>query len=458
MTKDRLRWTIVVFVAEACLVFCAPRPVAGPSPISDALDRYARGQFDVAAALVTKLEKDKNPTVGLAQQLEHDGPLWIDAMGPLAAPKRRLIAATFALEMARAAHGWTFTERMLAWGCARLRDDPHPQAVERSWYLASVGVSEEHGTSMIVASESRMGDGTIALLGTSWPRAPRTAPAVTAPPDYVHAPNALDESAGELAEGHLAHAIARFPDVPEFQLAKARAIIAGSWGAGKVGVPVDEQSRAFPGDITQAYLARLVAAPQPAAPSPSSSDLGMARRPSGSVDVFNLADLAYSSVHAPLVDEPLRIKELRGALTILEHLTNPGPMLADVHLYYGIIALRFGERAAALQHFGQVEQLTTDPLRRCNARVLEGIAHERLQEWDAAAASYRSALDAVPHARTAATMLTAVLLVRGHTADAEVFADDVLSVPMAPDPWNRLLMADPASFAGYFDQLRKALQ
>ncbi len=442
--KAKLQWSIVVVASAASVVFAVP--VADPSPIPAALDRYASGHFDVVSSL---LANKNQPRQELARQLEHDGPTWIDAMDSLAAPKRRLIAAAFALDLADELPNaeWIRGQRLLAWGCARLRDDPHPQPGERLWYLASIGVAQRGTWS--------------ALLGRSWPRPPQPAQAAeNAVPDYVQAqPDSLDESTAELVEGHLAHAIARFADAPEFQLAKVRAIIQGSWGAGRSGVPLDEQGRAgmFPGDITSDYIARLAARLQ--GTDSRAPDLRTQLAPgglvvSGSGNRFELS--IGPSITA--TDEALEIKELRGALTILEQLAGPGPLLADVHLYYGLIGLRFADPAHALEHFAAVEHLTTDPDQLYNVRVLEGIGHERLREWDAAVAAYRSALDAMPRARTASTLLTSVLIRRGRGAEAAPFADAFLSAPSGPDPWTAFLHLDSRIVADYFDQLRKAIQ
>jgi tetratricopeptide (TPR) repeat protein len=63
--------------------------------------------------------------------------------GRNAAPRRRLIAATFGLELAGESlnEKWWDVRQVIEWGCRLLRRDS-PREVERLWYLASIAVAE----------------------------------------------------------------------------------------------------------------------------------------------------------------------------------------------------------------------------------------------------------------------------------------------------------------------------
>ena len=218
----------VAFIVGAGVLSAAP--VASPPNVLDALDAYAKGHFDVIASFV-----ESRPMItfealdNIAAELERIGPGWIDHQGSLSAPRRRLIAATFALDLARtiwSRRGSPFDtlsglvpQRLMAWGCARLRDDPRPQDVERLWYFASLSTTDERPWRWPIWDEF--------LLGAVWPRVQRTLPiaASTAGSAARSASDRRSELPTELAEGHLTHMLARFPDVPEFQFAKARAVL-----------------------------------------------------------------------------------------------------------------------------------------------------------------------------------------------------------------------------------------
>jgi tetratricopeptide (TPR) repeat protein len=459
---------LFAFIVGAGVLSAAP--AANPPTIPDALDAYAQGKFDVVGSFLetgqrvvtsrpigaSGLPDDLDQLAKTASELERVGPGWIDHQGPPAAPKRRLIAATFALDIARTILNRRslldplvppIAQRFVAWGCARLRDDPHPQDVERLWDFASLNLIEARGWDAF-------------LFGEGWPRPPRGAPGSSSA-TARSSPAVQNELPGELAEGHLAHVLARFPDVPEFQFAKAHAIMEAARDVGRVGVPIEAQTRDLDQEITDAYIARLSSTAS-AGPEgrPAASGVG---RPvvatSGGADRREIA-----AGHVSPADEALRITELRNARTMFEHLSVSvqGPLQAEAILDAGIIALRFTDRADALQHFAAVEHLSADPAMLWYERFLSGVAHERLQEWEEAVASYRSALATAPHARMAATRLTALLLRLGRGAEAEDFENAFLMDPSGADPLaNPLALSGAAAsspFAGAFDQLRKVIR
>ena len=155
-----------------CLV--ADQTAAGRQSVVGFLDRYAAAKFD---EVVEELSGDLD-FADLLEQLRRDGPSWIDAQGSAGRERRRLVAATFALEAARADewHEWKWVVRqpamtviippdggrvvaagryvplnvlmwkppplLIEWGCELLRKDATPRPIERWWQLAALAVAQ----------------------------------------------------------------------------------------------------------------------------------------------------------------------------------------------------------------------------------------------------------------------------------------------------------------------------
>src|SRR6187431_237449 len=92
-----LRRTLALACAAAvCLTSMSSR--AHGLSVVEMLDSYKAGKF---AAVIAELEGDID-FKELLKQLQDQGPAWIDAGGPDERERRELVAATFALEAARA--------------------------------------------------------------------------------------------------------------------------------------------------------------------------------------------------------------------------------------------------------------------------------------------------------------------------------------------------------------------
>jgi hypothetical protein len=178
------------------------------------LDRYAAGRFDEVVADLSRFTAiDK-----LLGALKRETAVWISAGGPADRDRRRLAAATFALEAARVEewHEWRWIQKqppmgggpggsytphdVLYWrpppllvefGCALLREDVTPRPVERWWQLAALAVAQRSED-----FEFLIGDPFASLD--------------------------LDNVKDEIK--HLEHAQARFPAEPRFNLAMAIAV------------------------------------------------------------------------------------------------------------------------------------------------------------------------------------------------------------------------------------------
>jgi tetratricopeptide (TPR) repeat protein len=189
--------------------------VVGPTTVAF-LDQYLAGAHDAAVAAAAAGDDFD----GVLSELTHRGPAWIDAAGPDEAPRRRLAAASFALEVARAAEhvDWKWVQRvrlnmgkenplvspdfiywktpplLIEWACGVLRAAPAPHPAERLWQLAALSVAQRRGDYEF-------------LIGSPWD-------ARANPEDAIE---------------HLKHASARFPDEPRVALAQAVALEWRTW-------------------------------------------------------------------------------------------------------------------------------------------------------------------------------------------------------------------------------------
>ena len=178
MTRAR-RVGLAVAVA-ACLGVV--RPAARDVSVVDWLDRYESGRFD---EVVRELDGDHD-FEDILKQLKRDGPVWISAKGDAARAKRELVAATFALEAARADERdewklvqmnavmgggtageyrplatlyWRPPPLLIEWGCALFRKDATPRPIERWWQLAALAVAQRSEDPQFLIGDINVGLG-----------------------------------------------------------------------------------------------------------------------------------------------------------------------------------------------------------------------------------------------------------------------------------------------------------
>ena len=74
--------------------------------------------------------------------LHAEGEHWIEEAGPKEIPRRRLVAATFALETARAGldYEWANSVDLIDWGWSQLSKERPPLPAERLWHLAAMAL------------------------------------------------------------------------------------------------------------------------------------------------------------------------------------------------------------------------------------------------------------------------------------------------------------------------------
>lgn len=187
------------------------------------LEQYAKGEFAAVERELHALDEDGR--AALLKGLETSAAAWTDAV-PAERDRRRLAAATFALEAARAGEWdqwkliqgfdnmgsepreiapgvmtpgvrivpepaliWAAAPKLIEWGCQLLRQAQSPTPNERLWHLAAVAVAERSEDFEF-------------LIGSPW------------------------EGRGDRKDefDHLTHAAARFPAERRFALAQAVAI------------------------------------------------------------------------------------------------------------------------------------------------------------------------------------------------------------------------------------------
>jgi tetratricopeptide (TPR) repeat protein len=149
------------------------------------LEAYKAGKF---SATLAALEGDIDFKEVL-KQLQDQGPAWIDAGGPGERDRRELVAATFALEAARAGEWreWKFLWRqpemcapaetkggcvqplnvlewkapplLIEWACRRLREDETPKPIERWWQLAALAVAQRSEDGQFLVGDTSIGLG-----------------------------------------------------------------------------------------------------------------------------------------------------------------------------------------------------------------------------------------------------------------------------------------------------------
>ena len=168
MRPARLVWLGITIAA----CFGAVRPSARAASVVDWLDRYAAGRFE---EVVRELAGDHD-FEDILTQLKRDGPGWIAATGDAERPRRELVAATFALEAARADEWteWKWVQKqpdglnvlywrpaplLIEWGCELLRKAEQPRPAERWWQLAAVAVAQRSEDPQFLLGDTKVGRG-----------------------------------------------------------------------------------------------------------------------------------------------------------------------------------------------------------------------------------------------------------------------------------------------------------
>jgi tetratricopeptide (TPR) repeat protein len=172
--------------ALVALLVLLVSPVGGPpaarsTSVVELLDDYAAGRFDAVVATLA----EAGDFQAILEQFRRDVPAWLDAAGPAARERRELVAATVALEAARAGqwHEWKWIQKqppmcagtecydppsilywkgpplLVEWGCELLRKHATPRPIERWWQLAALAVAQRSEDVQFMVGDPYIGRG-----------------------------------------------------------------------------------------------------------------------------------------------------------------------------------------------------------------------------------------------------------------------------------------------------------
>jgi hypothetical protein len=396
-----LAWSLVPVAAQNQNQTRTPKIQVPTRSIYEYFDKYAGGD----ATAVREFARTANEKQ--VKTIEDQGARWINA-NPTAHARRRLAAAAFVLEVAREWQGsqnWFLGRRLISWACHEFRSTKEPpERGEQLWYLASVALIGGAEDWWFLIGRSAFAD---------------AKKAGKAPVD------------DELFRGHLAHALARFPNDPRFALANAVSIESLSWEVGGLGRDPNQRG-IIAGQIAPEALGRTVLDWDESSAGGKAAKRGVTAGP-GVTEVQRVA-MRYAS----LASQP--------------------PVAAEANIRAGLVSYRIANNEQALGHLLQVPRLTEDPFLVHLSRLIEGVVRERQGRDDDAVAAYRAALQAVPRAQTASTMLAARLIKMGRLTEAAQVAEEFFSGPTVVDPWRLYRLGDFRSWPSLMEQLRAEFQ
>jgi tetratricopeptide (TPR) repeat protein len=393
----------VVLVVAAGLSRATLHAQARSVTVLQALDMYERGDTAVLTAFGRS-----GLAAGVLDEFRRSASKWIAARGKDAAPRRRLVVATFALEAAKGG-GWGLIE----WACDQLRP-PHnlktPLPEERLWQEAALAELESQAPYYVVQAHlwhlnTRFKDVPLVLLARGWTKQGEWE---AIPAEIAAIPSAATYYLNRAGGGAFSDDLWRPFSYQDLGFDPLRPQYAGF-----------QQDGAFPRPPT---LPRV--------------DLG------GSIWT-----------------KPDNFREVgeRVIRTYERALASPA-VAAEAHLRIGYLRLVSGKSADALAHFEQVPGLTRDRDLLYLTELFTGWAAERAGHLDVAEAAYRRALTHVPSARTAVMWLAAALQSRGQLADAQALIDASLAASSTvADPWPLFGQGDMRVWPATMDRLRAAL-
>ncbi len=381
----------LAIAAFAAAVFTAGVPAAVPDRLHR-LDLYSEGRYEEAIrdiTLVAHMEAIYDDLVGA-------GGTWVLAAANEEQGRRRLIAATFALEVATVqpprdaptGRGMfdlsLIRERLVAWGAVTLvqRVPAAPtihsppmtvarQSHERLWYHAAAALLQNGATyrALVKPADDE----------------PALRPPVVFP--------LLDDIA-----------LRRFPADPVLMLARAGALLSSA-GASVMLMgdrrPSDRHGRSFTFDNGRAGQAE--------------------------------------SIYRTLLDDPV--------------------VGADAHLRLGFLRFLRGDESGARRLLAEADRRSTDADARYCARLLTAWAWQVEKRHDEALAAYRAALDLAPNAHSAAVPMAFALQTDGRLAEAEALLHAALiAVPRPRDPLVTFDRSDGRTFPERLRALKATLR
>ena len=381
-----------------------------PTALAGWLNRYAEG--DVEAARAFAMQRDRQQAV---RAFPDQAQRWIEG-DKAEIVNRRLTAATFVLDAVRhwaGSEDWQYARPLISWGCAALATAGPPTAAERIWHLAAVAVLES-------------ADDWPFLIG-QLSRDPRAAKPVK------------DPLMNDLRQGHLAHALTRFPNEARFPLATAVAAENLTWAIGGFGRDANLRNGLFAGEIDPAYQGRL-------------RDGNLIAEDGSARPIPGVKFLAKSQLAS--------IEKVRALRDQYQALTRQPSVAAEAHVRLALLAIRFAEPETALRHISQAQALASEPYLVFLSYLLAGAVRERQGQDDEAITAYRAALNVFPRAQSATSLLATRLFGLGRQSEAAALADDFFKFypgDLAGDPWCTYRLGDFRLLSTYLAQLRAAI-
>ena len=386
-----------VVVVAALALTGAASSIAAPQDrhrVVELLDRYDRGEFDaVVQSLVTAREVE-----GLRKDLEKSGLKWTMAAGPAAEPRRRLVAATLALEFANARleDEWQKLRSLVEWGCELLRRGP-PSDSERTWQLASLAVAQGALDSHILFKLSGPGK----------------------------------------SYNHLAHARERFPDEPRLAFAERFAVTRMVAGRGELSLEAGQEPDAD----------RMT----PPALGGAGRVIVMPSSPGSAVDSMSSEIRARQNQADARMARETSLRRLRALFD--DPVMGPEAALRAGHVW--LIGL---ELEPALEAFQVARRGSSNAYVTYLAHFLRGRVLERLERPEEAERAYAAAADTIPFAQSAALARASLLMRAGRTAEAHALTRASFDAkPRPPDPWRLFPYGDYYRWPALIAELRRAM-
>jgi tetratricopeptide (TPR) repeat protein len=406
----------------------AGRPAALNLPAL--LDVYASGRFDDALAVVERAS-DKD---GLAMRLlwPTAGRQWIDT-DPAHHRRRLLVAAAFALEVehvrvergqwfvgpwqkTKNGGGFTCSGRcVLDWAVRCLVERGAPDEAEHAWWLAAIALAQGVRDGRFLDSTYQPPSSFAGTFG----------PFVTLPPQPGILPTALE----------------RYPADPQFRLAQAMA------QAAQFDVTTDAGPRSPATNVTIAAQGSTTTTSQ------GESRSGMTIRSRGQ------PTNAAASV-GPNIVRTNRARYAARDLVIahLNALTSDPLVGVEARVRLGYLYWATGDDEPARAELATAARTATDRDQRYLANFLLGLAAQSAQDETAAVDAFTAALEARPHAQSAALALAALDLRRGQSGRAYDRAQRAIDAGNGgTDPWRQFLYGHYPQWPALRDALRRAV-
>jgi tetratricopeptide (TPR) repeat protein len=422
-------------VALGVFVAAVAAPSASAPTLENLLAQYNRGEFQAAVKGLVELPvrlsvlsaKDGVRVDPLFLEWIAYAPKWIAAADTEEADRRRLVAASFALELARARTAvlWHMRYPFIAWACGMLRQTPVRLPAERWWHLAAIATFQEN-------------EDWPHVVGGLWTPLRATS--------YLRRSNQMFYGEADHAEattGHLAHAKAAFPNEVRWRLIEAQyaeSVTILEEALGPMGIGGHQTPLAYREALVRAAAGQKVPPP-----------IGPMTRPAALEALNRIGRIP------PLVEQLKSVSEVPS-------------LRADAALRLGFLRIRLEEWDEALVHLRDVPTLTKEPAIAGLSHHFMGWVYQQTDQREASIGAYRRALALTPRARSTSILLAAQLLDSGRHADAYKLLNEALearpspgtflsdTVDPPPDLWPLYPRGDAMLLPTYLTRLREALK